>query len=170
MIAYTKPCCWYFDEKFQEMFAMFFFATLTGHHVQLELAAELGYITMSKFLYAHRLMFRKCISSGVCILVAYYYFLRVLCVALHGDDSFTAPLNRFQFAKMWCERMFNTKNILISFLLPFRVVFLKGGSNLDPPHPALGTRPAKQGGSMCGGVLPPNESFRRFLGFGLGVG
>ena len=86
-----------------------FFATLTGHHVQLELAAELGYITMSKFLYAHRLMFRKCISSGVCILVAYDYFLRVLCVALHGDDSFTAPLNRFQFAKMWCERMFNTK-------------------------------------------------------------
>lgn len=60
--------------------------------------------------------------------------------------------------------------MLISFLLPFRVVFLKGGSNLDPPRPALGTRPAKQGGSVCGGVLPPNESFRRFLGFGLGVG
>jgi hypothetical protein len=48
MIAYTKPCCWYFDEEFQEMFAMVLFATLTGHHVQLELAAELGYTTMSK--------------------------------------------------------------------------------------------------------------------------
>ena len=115
-------------------------------------------------------MFRKCISSGVCILVANYFFLRVLCVALHGDDSCTAPLSRFQFAKMWCEGKFTWTNILISFLLPFRVVFLKAGSNLDPPRPALGTRPAKQGGSACGGVLPPNESFRRFLGFGLGVG
>ena len=27
---------------------MVLFATLTGHHVQLELAAELGYTTMSK--------------------------------------------------------------------------------------------------------------------------
>lgn len=65
-------------KNFRKCLQWFFLQLWLGSMFNLSWRRNWGIQPCQNYLYAHRLMFRKCISSGVCILVAYCFFACVL--------------------------------------------------------------------------------------------
>jgi len=61
-------------KNFRKCLQWFFLQLWLGTMFNLSWRRNWGIQPCQNYLYAHRLMFRKCISSGVCILVAYCFF------------------------------------------------------------------------------------------------